>query len=359
MKILTVIGARPQFIKAATVSAALNRYSSGMEEVLVHTGQHFDDEMSKVFFEQMSIPQPRYHLGVHSLSHGAMTGRMMELLEEVAMKEKPDVIIVYGDTNSTLAGALVASKLDIPVAHVEAGLRSFDMKMPEEVNRILTDRLSRWLFCPTSIAKQNLQKEGFDAFPSDIIVNGDVMLDAALHFESMSQPPSVDLPDEYIMTTVHRQATTDDPAALKAVADAVTIISEVCPVVLPLHPRTSMMLKKTGISMNSGRILVIPPVGYLESLWLIKHCRMVITDSGGLQKEAFFFGKPCLTLREETEWSELVTVGANITAGTDPVNILSAFHHLLNLQFIPDLSLYGDGNASETIAEVISGYCKM
>lgn len=354
MKIVTVIGARPQFIKAAVVSAAFREPEHPVQEVLVHTGQHFDDPMSRVFFEQMMIPEPSYHLGIHSLSHGAMTGRMMELLEEVVLKEMPDAVMVYGDTNSTLAGALVASKLHIPVAHVESGLRSFDMQMPEEINRIVTDRLSRWLFCPTATAVRNLEAEGFHSFPAEIIVNGDVMLDAALRFRNLAQKPAGIPEGEFIMATVHRPATTDNPLVLASVFKSLAAMAQTLPVVIPLHPRTAGMLSKFGLDTDLPGITIIPPVGYLESLWLLKHAKLVVTDSGGLQKEAYFFGKPCLTLREETEWTELVEAGANITTGTDPEKILSAFDKLMNISIVPDLSLYGNGEASRIIAREFS-----
>ncbi|HRZ43201.1 MAG TPA: UDP-N-acetylglucosamine 2-epimerase (non-hydrolyzing) [Bacteroidales bacterium] len=354
MKVVTVIGARPQFIKAAVVSAAFRDTAGSVKEVLVHTGQHFDDPMSRVFFEQMMIPEPAYHLGVHSLSHGAMTGRMMELLEEVLLQEKPDALMVYGDTNSTLAGALVASKLHIPVAHVESGLRSFDMLMPEEINRIVTDRLSRWLFCPTATAVRNLEAEGFRSFPAEIIMNGDVMLDAALRFRDLARKPEEIHDGEFILATVHRPATTDNPAALTSVFHSLAAMAHTIPVVIPLHPRTSGMLSKYGVDTNLPGVTLIPPVGYLESLWLLQHARMVVTDSGGLQKEAYFFSKPCLTLRDETEWKELVEAGVNITAGTSPENIMTAFNILINLRFVPDLSLYGNGEASRIIAKTLA-----
>lgn len=355
IKILTIIGARPQFIKAAVVSRALAQ-KPGVEEVLIHTGQHFDDNMSRVFFQQMQIPEPRYHLGIHSLTHGAMTGRMLIAVEEVALAEKPDVMMVYGDTNSTLAGALVASKLQIPLAHVEAGLRSFDMTMPEEVNRILTDRVSTLLFCPTVGAKENLIREGFSHYPCQMMITGDVMLDAAIHFQEMALPPDVDIPAGYIMVTFHRQSNTDNPEILLSITQALRRISEEFPLVVPLHPRTVGVMRQAGISLQSDRITVIPPVGYLESLWLLSHSRMVITDSGGLQKEAYFFGKACVTLRPETEWTELVDARANITAGTGAEEILRAFHLLKDKQIIPDLGIYGSGNASRTIAETLAAF---
>lgn len=353
-KVLTVIGARPQFIKAAVVSAEMKRRGESVQEVIVHTGQHFDRNMSDVFFTQMGIPEPDYNLEIHNLSHGAMTGLMIARLEEVMMKEKPDFVMVYGDTNSTLAGALAARKLNIPVAHVEAGLRSFDMKMPEEVNRVITDRISSILFCPTEKALENLIAEGFSNYDCRLEITGDVMLDAALHFLPMAVKPQADIPDEFIMVTFHRQSNTDISENLKSIVNALTRISVSKTLVIPLHPRTKAALGKAGLEFPAENILVIDPVGYLESLWLVKNSAMVITDSGGLQKEAFFMGKACLTLRDETEWTELTDAGVNITAGVDEQKIYNAFEKLTGAEFSPDLSIYGGGNASATIADLLT-----
>lgn len=353
MKLLTVIGARPQFIKAAAVSAGIRRSKGAVNEVLVHTGQHFDANMSHIFFDQMGIPEPGYHLEVHSLSHGAMTGIMMTRLEEVIVKEKPDRVMVYGDTNSTLAGAITARKLNIPLAHVEAGLRSFDMSMPEEVNRILTDRISDLLFCPTIKAKENLMKEGFENFNARIAVTGDVMLDAALHFADKAKRPDADFPDDFILVTFHRQSNTDIEKNLRSIMDALMEISMKYHIVCPLHPRTKAALDRAGIKWPDNRITIIDPVGYLESIWLIKNSKMVITDSGGLQKEAYFMGRCCLTLRDETEWTELVDAGVNITAGVEKSAILNAYDTLIQKHFSPDLSIYGDGKASSAIVDLL------
>ena len=290
MKILTIVGARPQFVKAAVVSRVI-RERSGIEELLVHTGQHFDANMSDVFFQEMNIPHPAINLDINSMSHGAMTARMMEKLEEVAIREKPDLFLIYGDTNSTLAGALVASKLHIPIGHVEAGLRSFNMKMPEEINRILSDRVSKWLFCPTQTAVDNLHREGYDNFQSQISLSGDVMYDAALYYSSRLDevPSKVEMPDKsYALVTLHREENTDDEGTLRRLMGILENMDE--EVVLPLHPRTRKKLEGFGIT---PRIKTIDPVGYYDMIRLLKNCSFVLTDSGGLQKEAFFFEKFC------------------------------------------------------------------
>ncbi|MFO7723123.1 MAG: UDP-N-acetylglucosamine 2-epimerase (non-hydrolyzing) [Bacteroidales bacterium] len=350
-KILTVIGARPQFIKAAAVSAAIAKRNGMIKEVLVHTGQHFDDNMSRVFFDQMHIPSPSYHLGIHSLSHGAMTGMMLMKLEEVIGIEQPDGVMVYGDTNSTLAGALAARKMNIPVAHVEAGLRSFDMSMPEEVNRILTDRISTILFCPTHKAKENLVREGFGHFDSSIVITGDVMLDAALRFLPAAVKPEIQLPDRFILATIHRQSNTDDPSTLRAIIGALGQIATERPVVIPLHPRTKAILDRMKPDPVYPSLIFTEPVGYLESLWLTSHAELVFTDSGGLQKEAYFMGKACITLRNETEWTELVDTGTNIPAGVTKTGILKAYNDLKDITVHPELELYGSGKASEHIVD--------
>lgn len=353
MKVLTIIGARPQFVKAAAVSRAISTFTPDIQEILLHTGQHFDPNMSHIFFEQMGIPVPAYRFDIHSMPHGAMTGMMLTKIEEVLMVEHPDVVMVYGDTNSTLAGALAAIKQNIPVAHVEAGLRSFNMEMPEEVNRILTDRISRLLFCPTRKAVENLQHEAFDRFDARIMITGDVMLDAALSFAPLSSPPPIELPERFVMATIHRQSNTDDPIVLQQLIDALHIIGTKIPVVLPIHPRTRNIIRRLEVGINQDRIILLDPVGYLESLWLIRHAQMVFTDSGGLQKEAYFMGKGCVTLRNETEWTELVDVGANIPAGTTVAGILEAYEKLSDMKIVPDLTIYGSGNAAETIAKAL------
>lgn len=353
IKILTIIGARPQIIKAATLSRRIkNQYSSNVEEVLVHTGQHYDDNMSKVFFKDMDIPKPKYNLGLGGLSQSAMTGRMMEGLEEVCLKEKPDWILVYGDTNSTLAGSLVASKLHIKLAHVEAGLRSHNMNMPEEVNRIITDRISNLLFCPSGRAVKNLETEGFENFPNAKIKNvGDIMYEGAMHFSKQSRKPTelyhTDL-DNYVLATIHRAETTDNIENLKSVIKALNTINETKPVIVPIHPRTRSIIKDNNIDVSFH---MITPVGYLEMIWLIQNCCLVITDSGGLQKEAYFFEKCCLTIRTETEWVELVESGNNVLVGYEVNKILSAFN--ASIKFNPYGELYGHGSTSELIIKAL------
>jgi UDP-GlcNAc3NAcA epimerase len=348
MKIITVIGARPQFIKAAAVSRSINKHKN-INEVIVHTGQHFDKNMSDIFFEEMSIPKPNYNLEINSLSHGAMTGRMLEGLENIFIEEKPDFVLVYGDTNSTIAGALAAKKLNIKVAHVEAGLRSFNMNMPEEINRILTDRISDILFCPTDTAIENLKQEGFGNFQSTIVKSGDVMYDAALFYKERARKPQVDLPEDFILATIHRQENTDNLSRLQNIFKALDFISSQTKIVIPLHPRTKKKLNTANIIPEN--IIFIEPVGYLEMIWLITHSKLVMTDSGGLQKEAYFFEKPCITLRYETEWVELVKNGFNILAGAEYEKIIASYSQFLKTKPVFDKKLYGEGNASEIIVE--------
>jgi UDP-GlcNAc3NAcA epimerase len=354
MKVITILGARPQFVKAAVVSRELKK--SGINEVIIHTGQHFDNNMSQVFFDEMEIPTPDYNLEISGLNHGAMTGRMLEKIEEVLLKEKPDYVLVYGDTNSTLAGALAASKLHIPVVHVEAGLRSFEMKMPEEVNRILTDRISSILFCPTSTAIKNLEAEGYAKIDCKIILSGDVMYDAVQYYQSKIETNSTVIQNEnlankpFILATLHRAENTNDPTRLKEICDAFNEINKDVKVVLPLHPRTKSFLTTQGIKLNAR---VIDPVGYFDMLALLKNCSMVMTDSGGLQKEAYFFNKFCLTLRDQTEWVELVDAGANTLVGASKQKIVDQFKANINKTLRIQEGLYGDGHASAIIAKHI------
>lgn len=351
MKIITIVGARPQFVKASVVSRAL-RAHAGIEEMMVHTGQHFDPLMSALFFEELEIPEPTYNLGIHAVDHATMTGRMMEKMETVFQIEKPDWVLVYGDTNSTLAGALTARKMHLKVAHVEAGLRSWNMAMPEEVNRAVTDRISDLLFCPTDKAVANLEREGFSHLPVDYLNVGDVMQDAANLFSTRQRKPDIDIPGHFILCTVHRAENTDDPDKLKNIFQALESLSRHFEIVFPLHPRTKQTLEDTGYDMDHSPVNFIPPVGYLEMVWLLNHTRMVITDSGGLQKEAYFFEKNCITLRNETEWTELVDRGVNILAGSDAKKITDAFVRFStqnNSAFKE--KLYGDGKAAEKIAE--------
>ncbi len=356
-KILTVLGARPQFIKAAAVSRAFKRI--GIREIIVHTGQHFDEKMSDVFFREMEIPQPTHRLEIHSLSHGAMTGRMIEGIERIILQENPSAVMVFGDTNSTLAGALAAVKLHIPVIHVEAGLRSFNMKMPEEINRIVTDRISSLLFCPTETAIQNLMNEGYSHFSSKIVRSGDVMYDTALYYVQKAKTSTSILKDlnlsgkTFVLATIHRQENTDNPERLAGIVNGLNLIHAEIPVIVPLHPRTRKMLQSHTIV---PKFQCIDPVGYFDMLVLLDACRAVLTDSGGLQKEAFFFKKPCITLREETEWVELVEGGYNILAGWQSDRIAAAFHK--GVQSSPDFEkdLYGKGDAALRIADEIKLY---
>ena len=353
MKIVTIIGARPQFIKAAVVSRVFASCDE-MEEVIVHTGQHFDTNMSEVFFEEMSIPKPHYNLNINGLGHGAMTGQMLEKIEEVLLQEKPDWVLVYGDTNSTLAGALAAKKLHIRVAHVEAGLRSFNMEMPEEINRILTDRISDILFCPTDTAIENLKREGFDNMDCRIVKNGDVMQDAALFYSDKAKQPEMQIPEHFVLCTVHRAENTDDPDRLTGIFGALENISETLPVVLPLHPRTRGKLIALNYDFSNSKICFIDPVGYLEMVWLLNNCKMVMTDSGGLQKEAYFFRKYCVTMRDETEWIELVENGFNLLAGSDCDRILKCVGELrLKDPAGFESCLYGKGDAGEKILKIL------
>lgn len=352
LKILTIIGARPQFVKAATISRVI-RSRPGVEEIIVHTGQHFDKNMSDVFFEEMGIPSPDYNLDIASLSHGAMTGKMLQAIEKIAISEKPDWILVYGDTNSTLAGALAASKLHIRIAHIEAGLRSFNMRMPEEVNRILTDRISSALFCPSEIALQNLMLEGFGCFDAHLYNSGDVMFDAALFYSERAKKPhwfdGAALKNSFVLATVHRAENTDNPERLKQIIRALNEIHKEIPVVCPLHPRTKQIIENSDIDLAVHTFM---PVGYLEMVYLLKHCDFVLSDSGGVQKEAYFFQKSCLILRDETEWPELVSHGSNKIVGADFDCIVEASKGVLtNLDF--SKQFYGDGRAAIHIVDTL------
>lgn len=348
MKIITIIGARPQFIKAASVSRATSKFEN-LHEIIVHTGQHFDKSMSEIFFDELKIPVPDYNLNINSLSHGAMTGRMIEGIEEILNLEKPDWVLVYGDTNSTLAGAIAAKKMNIRVAHVEAGLRSFNMEMPEEINRILTDRISDVLFCPTQTSVKNLIKEGYENFNVNIDLVGDVMFDSVKFYKKFSRKPESEIPKKYVLCTIHRAENTDNPKKLKSIFESIQGISENIPVVLPIHPRTKSKIKEFGIGEN---IILIDPVGYLEMLYLLENSDLVMTDSGGLQKEAYFFSKPCITLRKETEWIELVDAGVNLVCGDDAKDILRAFETFSsNKKLNFNDNLYGEGNSSDLILQ--------
>lgn len=349
MKIVTILGARPQFIKAAPVSRVLRQKHT---EIIVHTGQHYDANMSDIFFEELNIPKPDYHLGVGSGTHGKQTGEMMIKLEEIVLKEQPDYVLVYGDTNSTLAGALVAAKLHIPVIHVEAGLRSFNKKMPEEINRIMTDHVSEFLFCPTDTAVENLKNENITR---NVLNIGDVMYDAVLYNKELAQQKSTILSDldleakQYHLITIHRAENTDDLQNMKNILEAFAQIEEVK--VWPMHPRTKHKLASYGLSVETiPNLKVIEPVGYLDMLTLESHAKKIITDSGGVQKEAYFMQVPCVTVREQTEWVETLETEANILVGTDVEKIVAAVKKDVRPVYS---DVFGDGKAAEKIVEAI------
>lgn len=355
MKIVTIVGARPQFVKAAVVSRAFAKYPE-IQEQIIHTGQHHDQNMSDIFFDEMEIPRPAYNLGIHGKGHGVMTGQMLEGLEGLFERHKPDRVLVYGDTNSTLAGALAAVKMHIPVAHVEAGLRSFNLQMPEEVNRILTDRVSDILFCPTATALENLHREGYPFKGMKLLLSGDVMQDAAMYYSGKSSLHSTILKElnleRFVLCTLHRAENTDHVERLTSILDALATIHRDIPVVLPLHPRTRKIIAAQGIKVP---LKIIDPVGYFDMLELLKQTALVMTDSGGLQKEAFFFKKHCVTLREETEWVELVNGGFNRLAGADTQRIIAASEEMMNKQSNFQVDLYGNGQAAQRIVKELIG----
>ena len=385
MKIVTIVGARPQFIKAAAIRRAIRKINersqarlygkSRIQEILVHTGQHYDYMMDKVFFEELKLPRPDYHLGVGSGSHGKQTGKMLERIEMVLQKERPERVLVYGDTNSTLAGALAAAKLKIPVAHVEAGLRSFNRAMPEEVNRLLTDHLSTFLFCPTDQAVRNLLKEGIKDGGTRIVKNvGDVMYDSILYYSKIAERRSAILEElglytsnsvrnadlhslrtpNYYLATLHRAENTDDPKKLKSIFRALNEIGKKTPVVLPLHPRTKKMIRAYHLFSEFKSIKFIEPVSYLDMLKLGKNAKAILTDSGGVQKEAYWFGVPCLTLREETEWVETIESGWNALVGTSVERIMKEADHAGGRRrYLKRNRIFGDGKASQKIVQIL------
>jgi UDP-GlcNAc3NAcA epimerase len=373
MKIVTIVGARPQFIKAAVVSRAVSDFNKCIisnsllvTEVIVHTGQHYDWNMSDIFFEEMHIPKPDYFLDIHGLSHGAMTGQMLEKIETVLAEEKPDVVLVYGDTNTTLAGALAAAKLHIPVAHVEAGLRSFNRKMPEEINRVLTDHMANFLFCPTKQSVENLKAEGIidEKFKADdnqfssihnphVYLVGDVMLDAAIYYKERARKPQLALSEKFILATIHRAENTDNAVRLKSIFDGFEKIGKEVPIILPLHPRTRKTIEALDLKASDS-IKIIDPVSYLEMIYLLENCLLVMTDSGGLQKEAFFFKKPCITMRDETEWVELVEHGYNFLTGATAENIYNTYKETVGGKYNFNSELYGDGKAGQKIVKMLA-----
>ena len=356
IKILTIVGARPQFIKAAAVSRVIrSEFSGQISEVLVHTGQHYDENMSKVFFDELDIPQPKYNLEVTGGTHGAMTGRMLEAVEQVLLSEKPNWVLIYGDTNSTLAGALAAAKLHIPIAHVEAGLRSFNMRMPEEINRIVSDRLAQLLFCPTDAAVENLAKEGLLKGVENV---GDVMFDIALYYRERAKSQSTALKTlglsdgEFVLATCHRAENTDDAQRLNQIVEALAEVSSELPVLLPIHPRTRKLLSAFGLDQKLKAVNVVDPLPFLDMIALEQAAKVIMTDSGGVQKEAFFYDVPCITMRDETEWVETVASGLNHLVGASTTKITEAFHVCMaNKIEKPKTSPYGDGQASRRIIQ--------
>lgn len=355
MHVLTVVGARPQFIKAAALSRVLQQraaHGGRLRETLLHTGQHYDQGMSGVFFEELSIPAPAYNLNVGSGTHGETTGRMLAGIEAVLMQEHPDLVVVYGDTNSTLAGALAATKLHLPLAHVEAGLRSQNLKMPEEVNRVLTDRIADLLFCPTYTAVQNLHAEGLKR---GCWMVGDIMYDAALLFAELARRQSVIIDrlqisrGEYYLVTIHRAENTDSHERFGALMQSLSLLSRNdLPVIWPVHPRVRRLLEEKAFRDLPARVRLIDPLPYLDMVKLEQNARIILTDSGGVQKEAYFHGVPCVTLRDETEWVETVEHGWNQVVGTDPSAILRAVANATPGSPIPD---YGDGHTAEAIVD--------
>lgn len=355
MKIITVLGARPQFIKAALVSKRLRE--SGIKEILVHTGQHYDFNMSDVFFHELAIPKPDHYLGIGSGSHGYQTGNMLMEIEKILLKEKPDLTIVYGDTNTTLAAALSSVKLHIPIAHIEAGLRSFNKKMPEEINRVLTDHISDILFAPTDIAVENLKMEGIT---KGVYKVGDVMFDVALATERLINHEKILREfglekDGYILATIHRAENTDVLENLKNIIDALEeVANNNLKVFFPAHPRTKSAMEMNRLKIENPYVRVVEPVSYIEMISLEKNARLIVTDSGGVQKEAYFFRTPSIILRNETEWVELVEIGFNILAGTKKDSIVNSIHNRLNrADPLKWINFYGNGKASERIVEII------
>ena len=358
LKIVTILGARPQFIKASALSRVLLDHPE-IKEILVHTGQHYDSNMSDIFFSELEIPEPKYNLGIGSSSHGVQTGRMLEAIETVLFEESPDCVVVYGDTNSTLAGALAAVKMHIPVAHVEAGLRSFNRKMPEEINRILTDHASDLLLAPTETSVANLLKEGIGQ--DKIFQVGDIMYDTALYFGSKAERLSTILdslnlePATYILATIHRAENTDSVERLKTVFEGLSLTGQETTVVLPIHPRTRAVLENAKLlSCMKDTIQLIEPVGFLDMVMLEKNAAVIVTDSGGVQKEAYFHRKPCVTLREETEWTELVDAGWNTIAPpvAGPDTIKSIILKSIGKRG-KNIELYGDGRAAQKISSIL------
>lgn len=361
IRIVTIVGARPQFIKAAAVSRAIrNEFAQQVSEVLVHTGQHYDANMSEVFFKELDIPHPKHNLEISGGQHGAMTGRMLEAVEKVLLDEKPDWVLIYGDTNSTLAGALAAVKLHIPVAHVEAGLRSFNMRMPEEVNRIVADRVSTLLFCPTGAAVKNLEAEGV---AKGVINVGDVMFDVALHYKHQAQQQSHVLEqtglreEAFVLATCHRAENTDDPQRLAQIVDALGTVAKRLPVVFPIHPRTRKLITEQGLVARLGAVRITDPIPFLDMVALEQAASLILTDSGGVQKEAYFYGVPCVTMRDETEWVETIELGWNVLVGASTAAIVGAVDRALAGGCVrTSASPYGCGDSARRIVKTIVEY---
>lgn len=356
-KIITVVGARPQFVKAAVVSRAFKNHPSYISqafcEEIVHTGQHYDDNMSSIFFDEMEIPRPHYSLDCGGGSHGKMTGQMMIELEKIFEKQSPSLVLVYGDTNSTLAAALCAAKMHIPLAHVEAGLRSFNRQMPEEINRIVTDSLSQLLFCPSKSSSSQLKTEGIysTSHPRrEVVVSGDVMYDAILFYLEKLNITHSESKINQIMVTLHRQENVDDPQRLQSIVEALRILSKDYDVIFPMHPRTLNQSKKLNIDF--GNINLLEPLGYFDLLKTLKKSELVLTDSGGLQKEAYFAGRPCIVLRDETEWTELIEIGTNKLCGAECETIVKTAHSLIGTR-VPEETPYGKGKSGEIIVDNI------
>lgn len=360
---MSIVGARPQFIKAAMISQAILNYrkkNKKIEEILVHTGQHYDFNMSQVFFDQMNIPRPHYHLGVGSGTHATMTAEMLFKVEKMLTKERPDWVIVYGDTNTTLAGAIAAAKMPLPIAHVEAGLRSYNRNMPEDINRVLTDHISSALFCPTDVAVKNLEKEGIT---QGVFKVGDVMYDAYLAYKDLALSKSTILttlrlqPRNYCLATIHRQENADDLLHLSNIFHAFSeLASRDCPFIVPLHPRTKKIIgRQKRRFIRNPYVRLTKPVSYLDMLALESQAQIILTDSGGIQKEAMFVGVPCITLRDETEWVETVEAGMNVLTGADAEKIVSAINKVENtrVRFKSLSNFYGNGNASKLVLEAL------
>lgn len=372
IKIVTIVGARPQIIKAAALSRAIKKkFADKIREIIVHTGQHYDDNMSQVFFDELGIPQPDFNLNIRSASHGEQTGMMISGIEKIVQQEQPDCIVIYGDTNSTLAAAIAASKINVPIAHIEAGLRSYNKLMPEEVNRIISDHVSTFLFCPTKTAFDNLIREGFKEKnePPYTINNpkiyhcGDIMYDNSIYFSELAEKKSSILMEndltagQFILATIHRNNNTDDAYRLRSIFNALTKVAQGRKIIIPLHPRTTKQLEQIPDLYQSIKkeknMIIVPPVSFLEMICLEKNAGLLITDSGGVQKEAFFFKRPCIILRSETEWVELTACGASRLADADENRIIHATEHFFSQQELSFPELFGNGKTAEFICEEI------